>query len=55
MIKMKKTLKSRANNEVWQEQNYIKLKVYGQLKVQLKEIKSQRTKLNYSQTPKLKP
>ena len=55
MTKMKKALKSGADNEVQQRQNCIKLKVYGQLKVQLKEIKSQKTKLNFDQTPKLKP
>jgi hypothetical protein len=53
--KMKKALKARADNEVQQRQNCIKLKVYGQLNVQLKEIKSRRTKLNFDQTPKLKP
>ena len=52
---MKKALKARADNEVQQRQNCIKLKVYGQLNVQLKEIKSRRTKLNFDQTPKLKP
>jgi hypothetical protein len=50
-----KALKSRADIEVQQEQNYIKLKVDGQLGVQLKQIKSQMTKLNFVQTPKLKP
>jgi hypothetical protein len=52
---MKKALNSGADNEVQQRQNCIKLKVYGQLKVQLKEIKSQKTKLNFDQTSKLKP
>jgi len=37
---MKKTLKFRVDVEVWQGQNCIKLKVLGQLWVQLKEIKS---------------
>jgi hypothetical protein len=30
-----------------------KLEVYGQLEVQLEEIKRQRTKLNFGQNPKL--
>jgi limonene-1,2-epoxide hydrolase len=51
----KKTLKSRLDIEVWHGQNCIKLKVYGQLGVQLKDIKSWRTKSNFGQTPKLKP
>jgi CDP-diacylglycerol pyrophosphatase len=55
ITKIKKALKSRADNEVHQGQNCIKLKVYSQLKVQLKEIKSRTTKLNFGQTPKLKP
>jgi hypothetical protein len=32
-------LKFRVGIEVWQGKNYIKLKVYGQLGIQLKEIK----------------
>jgi hypothetical protein len=32
-------LKFRVDIEVWQGQNNIKLKVYGQLGIQLKEIK----------------
>jgi len=52
---MKKALKFKANIEVLQGKNYIKLKVYGQLRVQLKEIKSQKTKLKFDQTLKLKP
>ena len=51
----KKALEFRADIEVQQGQNYIKLKVYGQLKVLLKEIKGQRTKLNFDQITKLKP
>jgi len=42
---MKKALKFEADIEVWQGQNFIKLEIYGQLGVQLKEIKKQRTKL----------
>ena len=52
---MKKVLKFKASIEVRQGQNYIKLKIQGQLGVQLKEIKSQKTKLNFEQTFKLKP
>jgi limonene-1,2-epoxide hydrolase len=51
----KKVLKFRVDIEVWQGQNNIKLKVYGQLGIQLKEIKRWRNKLNFGQIPKLKP
>jgi hypothetical protein len=47
-------LKFRVGIEVWQGKNYIKLKVYGQLGIQLKEIKRWRNKLNFGQIPKLK-
>jgi len=40
MIKMKKVLEFEADIEVRQGQNCIKLKIYGQLGVQCKEIKS---------------
>jgi len=52
---MKKALKFRADIEVWQRQNCIKLKVLGQLGVHLKEIKSYRTKLNFFQITKIRP
>jgi hypothetical protein len=39
-IKMKKVLEFEADIEVRQGQNCIKLKIYGQLGVQCKEIKS---------------
>jgi len=52
---MKKALKFRADIEVWQRQNCIKLKVLGQLGVHLKEIKSYRTKLNFVQITKIRP
>jgi hypothetical protein len=45
---MKKALKFRANIEVQQGQNYIKLEVYGQLGVKLREIKRRITKLTFS-------
>jgi len=48
-------LKFEAYAEVQQEQNCIKLKVPGHSGMQLKEIKSRRTKLNFDQILKLKP
>jgi hypothetical protein len=44
---MKKTLKFGVDVEVFQGQNCIKLKVQGQLGMQLKEIKSQGTILKF--------
>ena len=55
MTKMKQVMKFEADIEVRQGQNYLKLEVQGQLGVQFKEIKSWRTKLNFDQTPKIKP
>ena len=52
---MKKALKFKADIEIWQRQNCIKLKVLGQLGVHLKEIKSYRTKLNFVQITKIRP
>jgi hypothetical protein len=52
---MKKSLKFGVDIEVRQGQNCIKLEVYGQTRMQMKEIKRRRTKLNFDQTPKLKP
>jgi hypothetical protein len=52
---MKKSLKFGVDIEVQQGQNCIKLKVYGQIGMQMKQIKRRRTKLNFEQTPKLKP
>jgi hypothetical protein len=51
---MKNTLKFRAEVEIYQERNYIKSKVWSQLGMQLKKIKSQGNKLNVVQIPKLK-
>jgi len=51
---MKRALKFKADVKVWQGQNCMKLKVRSQLGIQLKEIKSQRTILNFDQIPKLK-
>jgi hypothetical protein len=51
---MKKALKFKADIEIWQRQNCIKLKVLGQLGVHLKEIKSYRTKLNFVQITKIR-
>jgi hypothetical protein len=45
---MKKILKFGVDVKIWQGQNYIKLKVLDQFTVQLKEIKCQKTKLNFS-------
>jgi hypothetical protein len=42
-----KTLKFGVDVEVFQGQNCIKLKVQGQLGMQLKEIKSRRTRLKF--------
>jgi hypothetical protein len=52
---MKKALKYRVNIKIRQGQNCIKLEVYDQVGVQLKEIKRWRTILKFGQIPKLKP
>jgi hypothetical protein len=52
---MRMALKFEGDIEVWQGQNWIKLKAWNQSGVQLKEIKSRRTKLNLDKIAKLKP
>jgi len=55
MTTMKKTLKFKARIEVQQGQNCIKLKIWGQLEMKLKEIKKSNDQIELCQVFKLKP